>query len=81
MCDANDRRFLESLSKCALKRYEKPDVLRVLPLAQWFKPLRKRMHPRNVCFFFFFFFVPFQRTFDNLCKDYVKHPNLGLQKD
>ena len=77
MCDANHRLFLKSLLKCALKRYEKPDVLRVLPLAQWFKPLRKRVQPRNVCFFS----VPFQRTFDNLCKNYVKHPNLGLQKD
>ena len=28
--------FLQSLSKCALKRYENPDVSRVLPLPQWF---------------------------------------------
>ena len=70
MCDANDRLFLKRLSKCALKRYEKQTF--------WFKPLRKRVHPRNVCFFFF---VPFQRTFDNLCKNYVKHLSLGLQKD
>ena len=28
--------FLQSLPKCALKRYENADVSRVLPLPQWF---------------------------------------------
>ena len=32
-------RFLQSLSKCALKKYENPDVSRVIPLPQWFKAL------------------------------------------